>query len=66
MVEISESPAEPRAASVAPELAAFIAIVGAAWVGMGLRQPSDELLLPIARAIHSLSPPAEMTHATSD
>ena len=66
MGEISESAGEARAASTAPEPASFIEIVGAAWVGMGLGQPSDELLTPIALAIHSFSPPAEMTHATSD
>lgn len=66
MGEIADSVAETRAASAAPELASFIEIVGAAWVGMGLGQPSDELLTPIALALHSFSPPAEMTHATSD
>jgi len=63
MPEHVEPAPDPSGAARPQDLAPFITIVGAALAEMGLREPSDTLLLPTARALHSLAPRTSAIHA---
>ncbi len=64
MHEHVEPAPDPADVPLAHDLAPLIAIVGAALVDMGLGEPSDTLLLPTARTLHSLAPATSAAHAS--